>query len=275
MKIVAVGECTNDRYLDCGVDTVGGISLNFAVHAKLAGADSVALVSCLGTDPVAQRVLATVTAAGVDGSRIHQRPGRTASQAIQRLDGERVFPPGGYDPGVLTDFTLNDGDREFIAGFDVVAAPRFRQIGHLFDAAMAAATPAAFRVVDLLDGADLGGLEEVNSLLSSTDLVFISGGPATVDRLLPRSAASRAMIVVTLGADGAVALANGVAIAEPAVAVTDAERVDTTGCGDAFQAAFTVSFFADRNVRSALRAGTARAGLTIRHLGGVPGTLTR
>ena len=270
MRIVAVGECTRDRYLDRGGETVGGISLNYAVNARRAGAETVALVSCTGTDAGGTAVRDLLAREDVDAGHLHQRPGATATQAVRLVHGERIFPPGGYHPGVLADFHLNDADRAFIAGFDVVAAPCFRQLAHLFDVAMDAARPGAIRVADLLDGADLGpDLAGIDPLLAWLDLVFVSGDELTVDRLLPRSAASRALIVVTQGERGSVALANGRPIREPAVPVPAAERIDTIGCGDAFQAAFTVSWFRDRHIERALRAGALQASRVIRHLGAV------
>lgn len=95
MKIVAVGECTIDRYLDRRVETVGGISLNFAVHARRAGA-SAALVSATGTDPGHAAIHAVLAREGVDARHLHQQLGPTASQAIHLTAGERNFLPGGY-----------------------------------------------------------------------------------------------------------------------------------------------------------------------------------
>lgn len=272
MRIAAVGECTRDRYAGRGTDSVGGISLNFAVHARACGARQVALVSCTGTDGWDDVVRATLERADVDASHLHTRSGDTASQVIELdADGERRFPAGGYNPGVLSTFELGPDDLAFIADHDVVAAPFFRQIAHLFTPAMRAAGPGARRVADLLDGEDLGAdLSGIDTLLDTLDLAFISGGDDTVELLLPRSARTRTLLVVTHGARGSSALAGGRRITEPAVDVPPAERLDTTGCGDAFQAAFTVAWASDCPIHGALRAGAQRASAVIRHLGAVP-----
>ena len=68
MRIAAVGECTIDRYLDLGVTRVGGISLNFAVHARHAGAEYVALVSCTGADAAASMVRRALATAYVEAT---------------------------------------------------------------------------------------------------------------------------------------------------------------------------------------------------------------
>ncbi len=267
MKVVAVGECTVDRYLTQQVDTVGGISLNFAVNARRAGATA-ALVSAAGTDSGHDAISALLAREGADATHLHQRPGATASQAIHLRAGERIFPPGGYTPGVLTNFQLSDNDRAFIAGFDIVAAPLFSQIEHLFHAAMQAARPDALRVADLLNGADLGpGLARIDPHLPTIDLLFISGDHHTIDLLLPRSRRAHGLIVVTMGARGSAALDHGRVTTAPAVSVPVQDRVDTTGCGDAFQAAFTVAWHRNHDIPAALRAGALQASRVIRHLG--------
>src|SRR5262245_44012674 len=99
MRIVAVGECTRDRYLGLGVDSVGGISLNFAVHARRSGASTVALVSCIGGDDAGAAAAETLVREGIDTAHLHRLPGRTATQVIELgAGGERIFPRGGYDP---------------------------------------------------------------------------------------------------------------------------------------------------------------------------------
>ncbi len=269
MKLVAVGECTRDRYLGRDIETVGGISVNFAVMARRSGAEEAAVVSCAGTDAAGEAIRAKLAREGVDATRIHRLPGRTASQAIRVTQGgERVFPPGGYDPGVLAQYRLDRDDLAFIGDFEVVAVPWFRQIAHLFWPAIEAAAPGATRVADLLDGEDLGpDLAGIDSLLDRLDLLFISGDEETVRRVTARSRQSATVVVVTHGADGSSALAHGRRYLEPAVAVPLEHRLDTTGCGDAFQAAFTVDYFRRRDIGSALRAGARAAAQVIRHLG--------
>jgi fructoselysine 6-kinase len=298
MRIVAVGECTIDRYLDTGVECVGGISLNFAINARRAGAEQVGLVSCIGTDAAAAAVKRRLAGAGIDARHVRSLPGATASQQIRlTADGERLFPPGGYDPGVLAEFRLQQADIEYLRAADVIAIPVFVQIAHLLVPILQQRNPASMRVIDLLDGTDLETLREfgasgaidrarrgdiargddraslhpgpdaVEPFLDAFDVTFISGDESTVERLLPLSNRTRSVLVVTHGAAGSSALVNGVRYVAPAEPVPVHERIDTTGCGDAFQAAFTVDYFRNRDVRSALREGARRAAVVIRHLG--------
>ncbi len=269
MRIVAVGECTRDRYPSLGLETVGGISLNFAVNSRRSGADVAALVSCVGTDLGADRIRDKLGREGVDTTALHVKTGPTASQLVQlEAGGERIFPVGGYDPGVLADFRLEAPDLAFIRTFDLVAVPFFRQIEHLFWPAIEAAGPRAKRVVDLLDGADLGSdLAGVRPMLGRADLIFLSGAAAVGERLAVLAHGSPTVIVVTHGANGSSALAGGQWYRMPAARVPLAERIDTTGCGDAFQAAFAIEFFRAGDVTTALAIGAEQASRAIRHVG--------
>ncbi len=269
MRIAAVGECTLDRYPDLGVERVGGISLNFAVNAQREGATQVALVSCTGSDAGAAAVRQKLSAEGIDAQHLHSLAGATATQEIRLLaGGERVFPQGGYHPGVLADFRLSDADLALLRTVDAIAIPIFRQIEHLAHAVLRRPGGHALRVADLLDGADLGpDLAGLDPLLEAFDLLFVSGDEAIVERLRERSRASRSVIVVTQGAMGSSALVRGTRTSVPATPVPLAECLDTTGCGDAFQAAFTVEYLRSRRIEPALCAGARRAALVIRHLG--------
>lgn len=268
MKVVSVGEITIDHYPDLNQSFVGGISLNFAVHAKRCGADRVSLMSSVGTDESGRRVLERLHQEGIDASHVAILTGETAQIDIQiAAQGERVFPPGSFHRNVLDDFRLADVDLAFIGQHDILAflydhsqpeSPVYPVLAEFdFDGK---------RVVDFGDWADYDG--DYDPLISSLDplaLAFVSGSQATVEHLLPISRRIDGMIVVTLGAHGSAALVDGTALFQPAHVVAD--PVDTTGCGDAFQAAFTVTYFRTGSVEQALYWGSAQAASVLRHYG--------
>ena len=95
VKIVSVGEITLDRYIDIGQTFVGGISLNFAVHAKRSGAKEVSLISRVGTEDGAN-VLDKLSREGIRTTFVSVLKGKTASMDVKVLSGGgRVFPEGG------------------------------------------------------------------------------------------------------------------------------------------------------------------------------------
>ena len=53
----------------------------------------------VGDDEFGEIMRTAIAAKGVDVSRLHVKPGRTAVSQVELLDGERVF--GDYDEGVL------------------------------------------------------------------------------------------------------------------------------------------------------------------------------
>lgn len=214
-------------------------------------------------------IAAAIAAEPIDTSRVTMIAGPTAHQEILLgSDGERVFPAGGYHAGVLAVRQLESADLAVIASADALHIPVFRQLDHLWRQ-VRALPPGPLRAVDLLDGADLGEqLEALPAILGAANIVFLGGDAALLERVAPIAAAGYAasgvIMVVTLGAGGSVAF-GGERIVQPAMPVP--KVVDTTGAGDAFQAAFLVSFVAQRDIAAALRGGAASAATAIVQLG--------
>ena len=273
MKIVCVGECTLDNYLNLepGVNTryVGGISLNFAVHSKRYGLEQVSLISAVGADEAGRSVLHRLAQEGVDASMVRVLPGKTAQQDIRLVEGgERIFPPGGFHIGVLADYRLDGGDFDVIRRHDVLVAPLYAQLEPLFKQAMLEPDFSGKRVADFLDGSDYSDIvTRIGAYQEALDIVFVSGTKETVQALMPLSRAYAGVIVVTLGALGSVALEGGTPVYQ--AAIQGVKPVDTTGCGDAFQAAFTVTYFQSGHVEKALRQGARRAATVLGHVGAI------
>jgi fructoselysine 6-kinase len=265
LKLVSIGECTIDDYLEQQREFVGGISLNFAINAKRCGADHVSLDSRIGNDRDSQ-ILQKLVGESIDCSHVRVVDGNTARQNIFLSDGERIFPAGGYDPGVLEGFTLDQEDLQFVKKHNVIASALFKQVEASFYQAIQAEPFDGWVVADFLDLADYNfdtRMIELN--IERLKIAFISGNRDMVERLRPLSRASNCLIVITLGADGSVALNHGESVHQPAIPTS--KVVDSTGCGDAFQAAFTVSYWRSGDPRAALESGAQQAAKVIQHLG--------
>lgn len=268
LRVVSVGECTLDRYLDLQRQFVGGISLNFAVHAKRSGAEFASFVSRVGNDHGAA-VVERLGLEGVDASHVAMQQGATATQDISITErGERIFPAGGYQPGVLDGFLLDEEGLRFVQSHNILASALFKQVEPLFRQVMEALPFDGWRVADFLDLSDYGkDIRIVEQYSDRLAIAFVSGDMDIVERLRPLSRASSCRVVVTLGAKGSVALVNGDPVRQSPVEVSDV--LDSTGCGDAFQAAFTVSYWRDRDVRLALQRGAEQASRVIQHYGAI------
>ncbi len=270
MRLVSVGEITVDRYLRQDIETIGGISLNFAVHARRCAAQ-VALVSCVGDDEGGRRAIEHLRHEGVDCEHVATHDGATAHQdIIIAPDGERIFPPGGYGSGVLADWTPSAADLAFIHDHDVIVAPYFRQVAHIFHAAMSINQGKkgehVWRVADFLDwNESQQNVAALQDAFPWLNIAFVSGNETTVKALQPLVRQHACILVVTLGAAGSVALRGDEVVRQDALAVVKA--LDTTGCGDAFGAAFTVDYCSHGDLQRALAAGAAQAATIIGQYG--------
>jgi fructoselysine 6-kinase len=250
-----------DLYIDQGLEFVGGNALNVATQCRRSGVDRVAVVGAVGGDAYAEPILAHLRAEAIDISHIYHLDGATATHKLYLTDGDRQDPPDAWQGGVFDVFRPSDADWDFVNTFDVAAIgagdPNFA-------AAVTRLTPHVKLVADFLDTRDFDLLERH---IDRINVAVMSARREDVERARALSAAHPILILITLGAEGSVALWQGAAYAQPALPV--ATVVDTTGCGDAFQGAFIVSWFQDQDIGKALHAGAKAAAHTLTHFGGV------
>ncbi len=76
------------------------------------------------------------------------------------------------------------------------------------------------------------------------------------------------LAAITMGSQGAMAIANGEIITVPAYAVP--QVVDVTGAGDLFASGFLLALARERDLRTALQAGCLAASEVISHIGARP-----
>ncbi len=267
MKIVSVGEITIDRYLRQNLSFVGGVSLNFAVNAKRSGVDTVSLVSCVGSGPAGAWALDTLARERVDSSHVAVLEGKTAVCAIEVYDNaDRVFPVGSYRANVLSSLRLTNTIKDFINQHDVLVTLYDGDTpGSLTHQLLQLPRHKHKRVIDFGDWTKGHKKEVTLKTFNNIDLAFISGDESTVADLLPIAENSDCLMVVTLGAAGSVALTAYGVLAQAAIQVDN--PVDSTGCGDAFQAAFTVNYFRDGIIPAALHHGAIQAARVLKHYG--------
>ena len=79
---------------------------------------------------------------------------------------------------------------------------------------------------------------------------------------------NRGIIVLTLGAEGSIAFEGDRSYTQKAL--TTDKVIDSTGCGDAFQAAFTATYFNTKDIQASLLAGAELGNQAAMSFGGVP-----
>jgi fructoselysine 6-kinase len=268
MNIVCVGDCGVDRYVPLGLDRPGGITLNVAVHLRQCLPDArITIVTAVGNDGGADLVAWSIARARLE-AQVCRLEGATPIQYIDlEPTGEKRFIR--YEAGVLHKFRLGPDERAIVAAADLVVTTVFAQVEELFDSVMAVPC-AGVRAVDFTDLSDVGdGVGLVLKYIDRFDIGFFgltTGAVDLIGTLEDVARAQRRLFVITLGADGGLAIRGSERITFRARPVP--RVVDTTGAGDSFAAGFLAEYCASRDLARALARGSAEAAQTIQHIGG-------
>ena len=267
--VACIGDVSIDMYVTHARRYVGGISFNIAWNLRECGAEA-KVFSAIGNDDDGAAVMRTFASRDISALGVLVREGLTAQQRIiVTPSGERIFD--GYRIGVLQSLCLGDFSTIRLNKFDALHIPLSDGLEALFDAC-AREVHGVLKIADLsVDGPNVGGLRgSVERYAEYFDLLFVGGGihDASYIQELARSRPQHAF-VLTLGREGAICFQGHSAYRQEALAVNSV--VDTTGCGDGFQAAFIARWLADRDdIPSALHAGAAQGARVASYLGATP-----
>ena len=271
--LVGIGQCSIDHV--CRVDglpAVGGKAAMLGYELQPGGQVATALlaaarlglktayVGSVGSDAIADFVLAPLAAAGVDLSGVRRVAGATTRLAVilvDRASGERTVL-GHRDPRLcLTPADVPDARIERARCLLVDAEDP--------EASLAAAVVARRSGIPIVADVDAPG-PGVEELLAAVDFPLVSRSFAEtiardgtirggLDRLVKRGAR---MAVATLGDLGCLARIGGREIAAPAFAIAPC---DTTGAGDVFHAAFAWGLLEGLSGEPLLRSSNAAAAI--------------
>ena len=262
IRVAALSCVCADIFPELGEIRPGGEALNFALSASRDEGVQAHLLGAVGEDEVAAAIRAHLARSRVDTAHLHTRPGVTASHRIHLTsEGDRYFKPNAWTDGVYITYRPDAADRALLREMDAVhttaTCPALEDV-------LTLRREAPFLVsVDFNDARHFDAWE---ALLPGLDVFFLSGEDAVLPRLAAWSERYEAVFVATLAARGSVAFHRGRRFDAQAVPV---ERVvDTTGCGDSYQAGFMVSYVRDRDVQRAMENGSRFAARTIGQLGG-------
>jgi sulfofructose kinase len=242
--------------------------------AALAGARlglRTAYAGTVGDDAAADRVLDPLRRAGIDVSGVKRVAGARTQLAIIWVDrgsGERSVlwyrEPGlQLHPADLSRAAIESARALHLDAGDPEAAAWAAGVAR-------AAGVAVFLDADTPDPEVLALLRQVDFPIVSREFAESWGG----GRSLPATLAELAdgLLVVTLGAHGAIAHSGDGVIESPGFRV---EAVDTTGAGDAFHGAFVWAVLDGWGAEAALRAANAAAAMNCRAEGAQGGLPTR
>lgn len=290
LDLLVVGDCNPDLVLRGGavepafgqverlVDeaelTIGGSAAIAACGAARLGLGT-ALVSVVGDDPFGRFMLDALAERDVDVSGVVVRTeARTGVTVVLVRGSDRAMLTA---LGTIDDLTPELVDRELLGtARHVHVSSYFLQAGLrpglaelLREARQAGASTSIDPNWDPSEQWD-GGLLDV---LSEVTILFVNAEEAKrIARTSDAEDAARALsrdgaviVVVKLGADGALAVAGDRVLRAPAVAV---EEVDAVGAGDSFDAGFLAAHLADRPLDESLRFATACGALSMRAAGG-------
>ena len=243
---------------------LGGKGANQAVAAVRAGA-ATRLIAAIGADAAGEELLSRLRDEGVDVSAVSVAAGHPTGSAIICVDGDgenmivvslganaQLKPVGGPGPG---DVLLAQLETPIGALEAALTMPGMAWSRRILNAAPAVLD--ARRVFDLIDVL----------VVNETELAVFAGlstPPATAARCLDAAARladeSGVDVIVTRGAAGAVALAEGERFAVPGVMV---EARDATGAGDCFCGALAARLSAGAELKDAMGFANMAAALSV------------
>lgn len=262
--------------------TVAGTAGGTVVDTAKLGLRSLA-VGAVGDDEKADWVLHTLGKHGIDTSAMQRLPGVPTSATILnvRPNGDR---PALHVRGASDHFTVPEALEDLVFDAPIVhlgGTGLLRALDGAASAALLRAAKARGRIVTFdLIAAHAGTLALVDPLLPFIDFFLpsieeardMSGQKTPEDCARFYLDRGTTCCVFTLGAEGAYyAHRDGTRLASPAYEV---DVVDTTGCGDAFDAGFIAALHHRFDTETALRFAQASAGLVATGLGSDAGIVS-
>ena len=251
----------------------GGKGANQAVAAAKLGA-RVRLIGKLGQDGFGDDLERFLTAQAVDLRHLRRTTAASTGTALivvaDSSDNTIVIVPGAndcLDPDDLVEVEIRSGD-VLVSQFEIPAKTieRFFASGRSAGArTILNPAPAKRGLDDLLSLADV-------LVVNETELAFLLGldQPASLPTAAIADHARRLrtsreqILVVTLGANGALALAGDQVIEVPGRQV---EAIDTTGAGDCFVGALAARLAGGAALANALHYANLAASLCVQRLG--------
>jgi len=264
MKILALGTCCVDVYPSKGVTTPGGEALNIAVQLSFRSDVQVYLMGVIGNDYYGAAVLESVRHRDINRDHLYQVAGETAHHVIQiAQDGDRFFEEGSWHGGVSADLSLGERDRSILGEMDAVMTTLWEP--NLKELVALKAANNYLLAVDFNEQRDFSQWEQ---LFDGIDIFFSSATDSMKATFEERSKSSKTIFILTFGEHGSVAFYQGRIFECPATKVADV--VDTTGCGDCYQAHFVAEYLKTGDIQRSMNRAALEASKVTAYVGGFP-----
>ncbi|MFC2138969.1 PfkB family carbohydrate kinase [Bacteroidota bacterium] len=262
-NLLALTPCCVDYYPQINKSFIGGNSLNVAsMWHRIDPSLNISVISCLGNDDNGKKIIDYLSEIGIDYSRVYIKEGKTATnKLIVDENGERFGIEGAWEGGVYETFLLSDDDWKWVAQQEIVAMPGNNPN---FQTMINKKHKNQLLSVDYLD---IENNIPFNDTFEFTDIAFIAARPSLLPKYQKLAFAKNKLVVVTLGVEGSHAYKNGETYFQPALPV--ANVIDTTGCGDAYQAAFALMYYRSNDIQKSMFAGAKAASEILQYWGGV------
>jgi fructoselysine 6-kinase len=271
-RIAFMGDLTADKYMPHGDVRLGGAALNGAIWAKRQGAVS-SVVSAIATDEPAKEFVQKLRKEKIQTASVQKKRGKTSSiEIFVGAGGERRY--GKWDPGVLARYHVRPKDKKTFASLDAIVITVYPPYEHVLDelSAWKKRIKQDRRPLFIVNYGDLKEFENsLDVVLRHSDLADINvfglnkdEDEVLINDIRTLTMSRRMMSIVTLGKFGSIVWKENETYVQPAQEV---EAVDTTGAGDAFLAAFAVSYLKTQDIQKSLLAGTTCATQVIQKVG--------
>ncbi|MCI0456898.1 MAG: carbohydrate kinase family protein [Gemmataceae bacterium] len=262
---------------------IGGCAANVAVDLVKMGVRA-AVAGRVGDDIFGHVVAELLRDAGVNTSAIAVTPGFDTSQTmivnVTAEDRRFIHTFGANAAFRAADIPLDrlDGCKVlYLGGYLLMEKVLPEELAEVFAAARAAGVKTVLDVVTPGPADYLGRLEQVLPhvdvfLPNNHEAELITGekDPMRQAELFHRLGART--VVVTMGADGAVLVEEGVKLR---AGIYSVPYVDGSGGGDAFDAGYIYSLLYNLGPEDSLRVASALGASCVRALGTTPGVFTR
>ena len=274
MRVIGIGDNVCDKYEHLKMMFPGGQSLNFAVYAKMLGADA-AYMGVFGSDAVADHVITTLDELQVEHSHCRQYEGENGYARVTLVDGDRVFL-GSNRGGVTKEkpLDLTGADLEYIGGFSHVHTSNNSHFDSQLAKVKSTGVPLSYDFSGRWNEPD-----RVERVAPYADYAFLSCGSIPEEEAMDicrnMYQAGIKKVIATRGSYGALFYDGVGFFSQPPKLV---KAIDTLGAGDSFAAAFLLSFtesmerepekmkndrdFYEKELKKALEAGAEFASKT-------------